>query len=244
MRILIITIILLTSLQAIFAQDKNVAIEDGYGLVKEMHRKYSHCWYQHLTFKQDMFRYRDDSLVRNEVWVVAYSAPAKLHIRYLDFDSGRGWLIVNDTIHSFNHNKLIGKRPRLHELMTIGLDAYIDSPENTIKKLGEMKLDLSKLCVATVNGKVVYQVGDPNQVCFWVHKDDLLFYGLRHTGEFGVRETFFENYKTFYSKPIATEVHYFQDGKMYLFERYFEIRLPSSLPESFFEPDQFTQTRW
>lgn len=210
----------------------------------QMHYKYANCWYQHLTFKQDMFRYRDDSLIRNEVWVVAYSAPAKLHIRYQDFDSGRGWLIVNDTIHSFNHNKPIGKRPRMHELMTLGLDTYITSPEITISKLEEMNFDLSKLCLTTINGKVVYQVGDPQKQCFWVHKDDLLFYGLRRTGEFGVRETFFENYKTFYGKPVATEVHYFQDGHMYLFERYFDIRLPSSMPENFFNPEQFSDTRW
>lgn len=242
-RVIILSSILFLTLGFSFSQ-QDLSPKNGEDLINLIYKTYSQDWYSHLTFKQDMYRYRGDSLIRNEVWLVAYSAPGKLNIRYKDFDSGRGWLIVNDTLFSFNHNKLIGKKARLHELMTLGFDLFIVPPDETIPKIIEMKFDLSKLSVVSIKGNLVYQVGDPEKQCFWVHKDDLLFYGYRKASEAGVSETFFENYKTFYGKQVATQVQYFQDGHLYLFEKYFEIRLPSSLPESFFEPEKFCETRW
>lgn len=226
-----------------FNKDKK-NIENGRDLVQQIHQTYSDSWYTNLTFKQEIFRYSDDSLIRNEVWLVAYNAPGNLHIRYKDFDSGRGWLITNDTLYSFNHNKLIGKRPRLHEIMTLGLDIFITPPNKIVKKIEEMGFDMSLLTETVINGKQVFQVGDPNNQCFWIYKDDLLFYGLRKIDENGVRETFFEKYKTFYNKPVATQIQYYQDGEMYLLEKYFDVRLPSCLPDDFFNPNLFNSTRW
>jgi hypothetical protein len=236
--------LLILSLSAITIRAQDNIPSNGKDLIKLMYNTYSSNWYPYLTLKQDMFRYRDDSLIRNEVWVVAYSAPGRLHIRYNDFDSGRGWLIINDSIYSFNHNKFIGKRPRLHELITLGLDAYIVPPQQIINKLIEMKFDLSILETTSIKGKIVYQVGDPEKLCFWISKEDLLFYGIRKVSESGTRESYFENYKLYYGKPVATQIQYFQNGHLELLEKYFEIRLPSLLPESFFDPDQFEYTRW
>jgi hypothetical protein len=219
-------------------------ISNGEELIGLMYRTYSESWYHHLTFKQEMFRYRNDSLIRNEVWSVAYSAPGRLHIRYQDFDSGRGWLIINDSLYSFNHGKLIGVRARFHELMTLGLDAYVVSPDVIISKLKSMEFDLDIIEETIINGKSVFQVGNPDIQCFWILKENLLFYGLRKAGDMGVRETFFENYKLHYGMPVATQIHYYQDGSLYLYEKYFEIRLPSTLPGSYFDPELFTETRW
>jgi hypothetical protein len=236
--------LLILNLLAITIRAQDVIPNNGEDLIRLMYDTYSSNWYPYLTLKQDMFRYRDDSLIRNEVWVVAYGAPGRLHIRYDDFDSGRGWLIINDSIYSFNHNKFIGKRPRLHELITLGLDAYVVPPKDIIPKLVEMKFDLNILEKTSINGKIVYQVGDPEKQCFWISKDDLLFYGIRKVSDSGTKELYFENYKMFYGKPVATQIQYFQDGHLYLLEKYFEIRLPSLLPDSFFDPEQFEHTRW
>ncbi len=225
-------------------QPEDSPVNSGEDLIRIMYNTYSANWYHHLTFKQNIFRYREDSLIQNEIWLVAYSAPGKLHIRYKDFDSGRGWLVVNDTLYSFNHNKLIGQRPRLHEQITLGFDAYIVSPEQVLPKLMGMSFDLSQLSITTINGKSVYQVGDPQKHCFWVKSDDLLFYGIRRVTELGVYDMYFNNYKFFYGKPVATEIQYFNNGKLTLFEKYIDIRLPTSLPQEFFDITRFTETRW
>jgi len=214
------------------------------GLIKLIYQTYSKNWYPHLTFKQEMFRYKNDSLVSTEIWIEAYSAPSRWHIRYQDFDTGRGWLIVNDSIYTYNHNKLIGKRPRVHELMILGLDIYIVSPEIVISRIIGMNFDMSYFTTTTKNGKQVYQIGNPDKQCFWVEKGNLLFYGMRKVGESGVKETFFEAYKIIYDKPVATQIQSFENGKLVLFEKYFDIRLPSCLPEEFFEPANFATTRW
>lgn len=219
-------------------------LKNGEELISSMHKKYADVWYKHISFKQDMYWYKDDSLLRNEVWVAAYSAPGNLHIRYKDFDSGRGWLIVNDTLYSFNHNKLIGKKLRLHEVMTLGFDIYVIQPEVIIKKLKRMNFDLSVFEIKTVNGIEVYQIGDYSNRCFWIQRDNLLFYGFRKNEEMGESEVFFENYKNFYGNPVATQIQYFRNNQLYLIEKYFEIRLPTEMPNSFFDPNLFSNTRW
>lgn len=232
---------LLFSAKPTYSQE---TISCGSELIEKMHAKYVDNWYQHITFKQNMFRYKNDSLIRNEIWLVAYSSPTKLHMRYLDFTSGRGWLIVNDTLYSYNHNKLIGERPRLHEIIILGYDVYGVSPQVTIPKIRQMGFDLSRVTQTQIGGNNVFQVGNPDSLCFWVHSESLLFYGIRRVSENGTSEIFYENYKEVYGKPVATEVQYFEDGHMYLYEKYFDIRLPSSMPLNFFYPEQFDETRW
>ena len=243
----VVTYLLASFLVLLYAYTSNAqtdTLTSGEGLIRMMYSKHKPNWYQHITFKQEMFRYKNDSLITNEIWLVAYSAPTKLHIRYSDFDSGRGWLIVNDSIHSYSHNKLIGKRPRIHELMILGFDIYNVDPEVMIPKLVSIKFDLSLFSSTVKNGKQVYQIGDPEKQCFWVEKGSMLFYGMRKVGESGVKETFFEGYKLFYEKPVATQIQNYENGKLVLFEKYFDIRLPSNLPEEFFDPANFTSTRW
>jgi hypothetical protein len=219
-------------------------ITNGEDLIRQMNSRYADSWYKHLTFKQNMFRYKNDSLVRNEIWLVAYSAPSKLHIRYNDFSSGRGWLVVNDTLYSFNHSKLIGKRPRLHELVILGYDVYAADPAVIIPKIKAIGFDFSQVEIVEIKGKEYYQVGDYNEMCFFVGKDDLLFFGVRRVDENGVKETFYHKYKEFYGKQVATEVQYYENGQMYLYEKYFDIRLPSCMPADFFTPKLFNETRW
>ena len=220
------------------------APSNGEELIVEMHSAHSANWYEHITFKQEMYWYKQDSLLKNEVWIVAYSAPSMLHIRYKDFDSGRGWIVANDTLYAFNHNKLIGKRPRLHTHIALGFDVYFVAPEVMIPRIEKMGFNLMELAIVEINGHEVYQVGNPATSCFWVHPESLLFYGVRSIDESGVKDTFFEKYKQFYGKPVATQVQYFQDGNLYLFEKYFEIRLPSIFPKSYFNPNEFVNTRW
>lgn len=217
---------------------------NGSEVIRLMHQTQADSWYRHITFKQDMYWYRRDSLIKNEIWVVAYSTPSMLHIRYKDFDSGRGWIFINDTLYTFNHNKLIGQRPRMHSHLALGFDVYVVEPEVMIPRIERMGFDLHEISEVEINGNSVYQIGDPEEHCFWVHKESMLFYGVRKVDESGVKDTFFEKYKLFYGKPVATELHYYQDGSLYLFEKYFEIRLPNIFPDSYFNPEEFVNTRW
>ncbi len=241
--IIIITNILLLSSLASIAQ-KNDTIADGKQLIELIYKKYSQDWYHNITLKSELFRYKDDSLVSSEVWFEAYSAPSRLHIRYKDFDTGRGWLIVNDTLYTFSHKKMVGSSPRLHELMILGFDTYVVSPVIVAEKLVRIGFDVSKIVATTKNGKKVIQIGNPDTQCFWVDKDNFLFYGMRKVAEGSVKETFFDKYETIYGKPVATQIQYFQNGHLVLFEKYFDIRLPSSLPDEFFLPENFAETRW
>ncbi len=221
------------------------SISNGFSLVKTMYAQNSQNWYNNLTFKQEVFRVKDDSIVSREVWILAYSSPSKLHIRYSDFDSGRGWLIVTDSIYTYNNFNLIGSRLRIHELMVLGLDIYNVLPQISVERIKQLGIDISRVEMVTIKGKSLYQIGNPETICFWVHTINLLFYGLRKVNESGdVKDTFFEQYKTLYGKPVATEVQYFLNGKMFIFERYSEIRFPTFLHNDLFVPARFKDVMW
>lgn len=214
-------------------------------LISKLQQKYSGSWYENLTFKQEMFRFRDDSVINKEIWDVAYSNPSQLHIRYNDFNTGRGWVIVNDSIYSFNHFKLIGSRYIQHEVMFLGMDMFALPTHITLEKLKILGIDLNRFEITFVNGKKVYQVGDGSKFCFWIYTDNLLFYGLRKVNDKNdIRETYFESYKSIYGKPVATELHYFLNRKLFQMERYFEIRLPTYLHPDIFNPLKFLDVRW
>lgn len=214
-------------------------------IINEIGLKYRSNWYCNLTFKQEMFRYRYDSIVNREEWEVAYSAPSKLHIRYRDFNSGRGWIIANDSIYSYNKNQLIGKRGRIHEAMILGHDLYCSEPDFLLQRLALLRINTGRVEVVTLKGRRLIQVGDPGAFCFWLYADNLLFYGYRKRADNGsVRELFFENYRNIQGFPVATELHYYDNGRLYQLERYSEIRLPSYLHPSLFDPEQFSKVRW
>lgn len=244
-RVFFLTILLVLQLLFISKISAQVdSIVSGEDLIRLIYNKYSKTWYPHITFKQEMYRYRNDTLFTTEVWQEAYSAPSKLHIRYQDFDTGRGWLIVNDTLYSFNHKKLIGKNPRKHPLLLLGFDIYIVPPEDVIPRINALDIDITKLSTVTKNGRLLFQVGDPEKQCFWVDKNSLLFYGTIRITESGSKEYIFDGYRMIYDKPVATEIQSFENGHLVLFEKYYDIRLPSSLPAEFFDPANFETTRW
>jgi len=171
-----------------------------------MHNAHFANWYEHITYKQEMYWYKHDSLVKSEVWLVAYSVPSVLHICYKDFDSGRGWIVANDTFYAFNHNKLIGKRPRMHTHIALGFGVFFVALEVMVSRIEKMGFDIRELAIVEVNGHEVYQVGNPATSCFWVHAESLLSYGVRSVDESGNRDIFFEKYKQSYEKHVATQV--------------------------------------
>lgn len=238
-----LTMLILFSVEFTYSQTDSISnVSD---LVSQLHRKYSGAWYENLTFKQETFRFRDDSIINREIWDIAYSKPSQLNIRYKDFDSGRGWIIVNDSIYSFNHSKLIGSRFIRHEIMFLGMDMFALPSNIVLEKLKLLGIDLNRFEITFVNGKKVYQVGDGNKFCFWIFVDNLLIYGVRKVNEMNdIRETYFESYKNIYGKPVATELHYYLNRKLFQMERYFEIRLPTYLHPDIFNPGKFSDVRW
>ncbi len=229
----------------LFSFSQSDSILNAEHIFNQIQLSYANNWYCNLTFKQETFRYRYDSIVNREEWEVAYSAPSKLHIRYKDFNSGRGWIIANDSIYTFNKKQLIGRRDRIHEAMILGHDLYCIPPQVALTRTKQLGINTSFIEITPINGKRVIQIGDPNVFCFWLFADNLLFYGYRKRTDTGsIRELYFENYRTIQGWPVATELHYYDNGRLYQLERYSEIRLPSYLHPNLFSPMHFNDIRW
>src|SRR5690349_12731745 len=88
----------------VFSQSKDNGKQkyaNGKELISAMYKAYApNKWYRYFTFSQNMEFYRNDSLIRQEVWHEAYK-PGSLIIKFGTKNSKDGRLYTDFTQHSF-----------------------------------------------------------------------------------------------------------------------------------------------
>ncbi len=207
----------------------------GEELIREMHQRYTGKWYQTLTFMQKTTE--EDGKV--ETWYEAARIPGYLRIDITPLDSSKAILFRKDSIYVFDQAAVKVSRPFVHPLMVLGFDVYADPPETTIKKLEDLKFDLTKLHTDTWQGKPVYVVGadsgDAKTNQFWVDQENLLFVRMIQAGQNGTTlETQFNKYQRLGHGWISPEVVFMRDGKVVTREDYSDIRSDVTLPDELF----------
>lgn len=223
----------------------NPAPKTGEELIRDMHQKYAGKWYQTLTFKQTTTQ--QDGKV--ETWYEAARIPGYLRIDVMPLDSSKAIIFRNDSLYVFDHAAIQVARPFVHPLMVLGFDVYADDPATTIKKLADMKFDLSKLHEDTWQGRPVYVVGadtgDAKTPQFWVDQEHLYFVRMIQAGQNGaVVETQFNKYQRLGQGWISPEVIFMRDGNVVTKEEYAEIRSDVSLAPDLFEGKSYVKPTW
>ncbi len=227
--------LLKTSLLVLATAFLNPSPKTGEELIRDMHQKYAGKWYQTLTFTQKT----TDAEGTVEPWFEAARIPGYLRIDIMPIDSSKAILFRKDSLYVFDQAALKVSRPFVHPLMVLGFDVYADPPETTIKKLSDLKFDLSKLHTDTWQGKPVYVVGadsgDVKTNQFWVDQENLLFVRMIQAGQNGsTLETQFNKYQRLGNGWVSPEVIFMRDGKMVTSEEYSDIRSDVTLPDELF----------
>jgi hypothetical protein len=149
--------------------------KNGEELIARMRERYHGKWYRTLTFTQKTTL--PDGKV--ETWYEALELPGKLRIDIAPLDSMKTILFRNDSVYVFDHGKLKDSKPLVHPLMVLGFDVYGDPVEKTVRKLKDLKYDLSKLHQTTWQGRPTYVVGarseDMSSPQFWIDAERLYF---------------------------------------------------------------------
>jgi outer membrane lipoprotein-sorting protein len=228
---LIKTTLLLLAALGLFAS----APKNGEELIREMHARYDGKWYHTLTFTQKT----TDADGKVETWFEAAKIPGYLRIDIMPIDSSKAITFRHDSIYVFDQAAVKVSRPFVHPLMVLGFDVYADRPETTIKKLTDLKFDLTKLHTDTWQGKPVYVVGadsgDIKTNQFWVDQENLLFVRMLQAGQNGtVLETQFNKYQRLGNGWVSPEVIFMRDGKVVTTEEYSDIRSDVTLPDTLF----------
>ncbi|MEO8200149.1 MAG: hypothetical protein ABI679_06490 [Gemmatimonadota bacterium] len=222
------------------------APKTGEELIRDMHQKYAGKWYHTLTFKQTTTSEQGGKV---ETWYEAARIPGFLRIDIMPLDSAKAILFRNDSLYVFDKGAVQVARPFVHPLMVLGFDVYAEDPEITIRKLTDMKFDMTKLHEDTWQGRPVYVVGadsgDAKAPQFWVDKEHLYFVRMIQAGQNGaVVETQFNKYQRLGQGWISPEVIFMRDGTVITTEAYADIRSDADLPADLFDPKGYTKPTW
>jgi outer membrane lipoprotein-sorting protein len=211
----------------------------GEELVAMMRQRYAGKWYQTLTFTQKTTL--PDGKV--ETWYEALELPGKLRIDVAPLDSGKTLLFRNDSLYVFEQKKLKASQPLVHPLMVLGFDVYEAPVNETVRKLKNLKFDLSKVHQTSWKGRPTYVVGaspqDTTSPQFWIDAERLYFVRSLEPSKKDpsiINETIFDKYIPLGGGWIELEVLFLANGKQQVKEEYSNPKANVKLDPSIFDP--------
>ncbi len=221
---------------------------DGQALLRAMQERYAGKWYRTLTFVQTTTL---PAKQRVETWYEAASIPGKLRIDIAPLDSGSAIVFRQDSVYRVRGGKAGKGQAFVHPLMVLGFDVYRDSVSRTIARLTALGFDLGKIREDQWQGRPVYVVGaaagDTTSKQFWVDRERLVFVRMLEpsgSGPGSVAETQFNRYQPLGQGWISVEVLFTVGGELIQKEEYADARADVALPESLWDPAQFTPPAW
>lgn len=232
-----------------FALAPKPKYKNGTEVVKAMYKRWQGKWYPNFQFEQRAIFYENGQVSKEEVWQEIYSQPGLLHIRFDGFESGNGVIFAQDTVYRFQENQLAGKMPQIHPLVLLSFDVYFLKPEETVSKLHQLKIDLNKVYETDWQGRKAIVVGanspaDSSSSQFWVDKERLYVLRVLTNSNGNTRDVEMNNYQLLENYWVATEIIFKTNGETTLREEYFNMSFPKSTDKSWFDPRNFSSTRW
>jgi outer membrane lipoprotein-sorting protein len=223
------------------------APKNGEELVAMMRDKYAGKWYKTLTFVQKT-TFGDG---RVETWYEALELPGKLRIDVAPLDSGKTLLFRNDSLYVFEQKQLKASQPFVHPLMVLGFDVYQAPVAATVRKLRDLKFDLSKLHQTTWQGRPTYVVGaergDTTSPQFWIDAERLYFVRSFEPSKKDpsvINETRFDKYIRLGGGWVEMEVLFLANGKQHVKEEYSEPKANVKLDPALFDPKRWSEPAW
>ena len=221
--------------------------KNGEELVTRMRERYAGKWYRTLTFTQRTTL--PDGKV--EIWYEALELPGKLRIDVAPLDSGKTLLFRNDSLYVFERKKLKASQPLVHPLMVLGFDVYQSPVSETVRKLKDLKFDLSKVHETTWKGRPTYVVGaapqDTTSPQFWIDAERLYFVRSLEPSKKDasvINETVFDKYVPLDGGWVELEVLFLANGKQQVKEEYSNTRANVKLDPAIFDPRSWTAPGW
>ena len=220
---------------------------NGEELISLMRDRYAGKWYKTLTFVQKT-TFPDGKI---ETWYEALELPGKLRIDIAPLDSGKTLLFRNDSLYVFEQKKLKASQPLVHPLMVLGFDVYQAPVAETVRKLRDLKFDLSKLHQTNWQGRRTYVVGaepgDTTSPQFWIDAERLYFVRSFEPSKKDpsvINDTRFDRYIPLAGGWLEMEVLFLTNGKQQVKEEYSDPKANVRLDPGIFDPSAWKAPGW
>lgn len=225
-------------------------IKNGNDVINAMYKKYDggKKWYKYFSFTQDAFFYRNDSIIKKEVWHEIGSFPGYLAIKFDSKESKDGVIFAVNKVYSIKDG--IAKEPRtfIHDLILVGFDAYFLKPEITSHLLDSLGYNLKEMHMDVFEGRKVYvigaQPGDEKTPQFWIDTERLYLHRIIYKKKENITDCVFGDYEKVDGNWVAKKVTFKNNGHLQMVEKYYDLKFPKELNQDIFNPSKFSQTKW
>ena len=225
-------------------------INNGIDVINAMYKKYDggKKWYKHFSFTQDAVFYRNDSVIKTEVWHEIGSFPGKLAIKFDKKDSKDGVIFSEYKVWSIKDG--VVKEPKLfiHDLILVGFDVYFLKPDKTIHLLDSLGYNLKEFHEDVFEGRKVYvvgaQPGDDKSPQFYIDAERLYMSRIIYKKNNHITDCIFTEYEKLNRNWVAKKIIFKNKGKLQLIEKYYDIKFPEELNPDVFNPEKFNLLKW
>jgi hypothetical protein len=225
-------------------------IKNGNDVINAMYKKYDggKKWYKYFSFTQDAFFYRNDSMIKKEVWHEIGSFPGYLAIKFDSKEGKDGVIFAVNKVYSIKDG--LAKEPRtfIHDLILVGFDAYFLKPEITSHLLDSIGYNLKEFHEDVFEGRKVYvvgaQPGDEKIPQFWIDAERLYLHRIIYKKRENVTDCVFGDYEKVDGNWVAKKVTFKNNGQLQMVEKYYDLKFPKELNSDIFNPAKFAEIKW
>jgi hypothetical protein len=147
-------------------------------LLQKMYARYHGKWHNNLAFNQTTERYKNDSLVKSQIWYEHILYPDKLRIDFDSLKSGNGVIFRADSTYVISNNKLTRSIKNENELIFFLGGMYFVPFDQILAHFKALNYDLTKFHTDTWKGKPVYVIGsdkaDEKVNQLWIDKEKMV----------------------------------------------------------------------
>jgi hypothetical protein len=218
--------------------------QSGEKYVEQMHARNKDNWYRSLTFTQDTEFYRNDSLIRKQVWYEMVRFPYELRIDVDSISGGNKTYYKKDSTYRIRKNKIAGAGVDPNPFIFFLGGMYM-LPLDTVKaQLKQNGYDLSLGGITNWKGRKTFIIGaandtDTSRNQFWVDAQHL--YIVRVKLKLG--NTAFDIHLLDHQKLdkgwSETTVRFYREGKLLQTEKYRDIKTDVKLGDEVFDVEKY-----
>jgi hypothetical protein len=230
---------------------KEPPITDGRGVLRAMHQRYVGKWFATLSFSQRTTTISATGRETKGVWHEYLAVPGRLRIDYTPLSEHSGVLYAKGRVHTFVNGKLAAAQNGWNPLLILIADVYAQPVDTTARQLDSLGFRTAVVRRDTWEGKPVWVVGaaagDSTSSQFWVDADSLLVRRViqKSTGaqRTVVSDVRLARYQAVGAYPVAFDITFFRDGRLFFHEEYYDARVNVPIPSDVFDAAQWVPSQ-